>query len=412
MKRIRDALLLQKRELEKSLEKKYVDRDFELFELDKDIIKVIIGPRRAGKSFFAMHELKKFGYANFDDEILVEVEDYNDIVETVKELYDNPEVLFLDEIQNLPKWELFVNRLQRQGYNLIVTGSNSNLLSKELATHLTGRHSTTIVFPFSFKEYLSFFNEELTESEKKSKLISYLKNGGYPEPLVKDLDYQNYLTTLFDSILFKDIIKRHSIKYPKGLEELSRFLISNFANLTSYNKLKDLLGINSVHTIKKYVSYLEEAFLVFELKRFSFKVKEQEKSNKKIYIIDNGLITAKSFEFSNNVGKLYENAVAIELHKKELKKEIEIYYYSKNYEVDFVVKKGRKIDQLIQVCYDANDERTKKREIRGLLHASKELKCENLIIITENQEKTEKSEWFGLKGTIKFIPLWKYLLMK
>ncbi|MBU1030952.1 MAG: ATP-binding protein [Nanoarchaeota archaeon] len=412
MKRIRDALLLQKRELGKNLEKKYVDRDFELFELNKDIIKVIIGPRRAGKSFFAMHELKNFGYANFDDEILVEVEDYNDVVEAIKELYDNPKVLFLDEIQNLPKWELFVNRLQRQGYNLIVTGSNSNLLSKELATHLTGRHSTTIVFPFSFKEYLNFFNEELTESEKKSKLISYLKNGGYPEPLVKDLDYQNYLTTLFDSILFKDIIKRHNIKYPKGLEELSRLLISNFANLTSYNKLKDLLGINSVHTIKKYVSYLEEAFMVFELKRFSFKVKEQEKSNKKIYIIDNGLITAKSFEFSNNVGKLYENAVAIELHKKELKKEIEIYYYSKNYEVDFVVKKGRKIDQLIQVCYDANDERTKKREIRGLLHASKELKCENLIIITENQEKTEKSEWFGLKGTIKFIPLWKYLLMK
>ena len=156
---VKEILLAQKQELDKKLKELYVERTANLKKLESPIIKVIIGPRRAGKSFFALHFLNKkgnFGYVNFDDEKLVEVENYDSILEAMNTVYNNPQFILFDEIQNLPKWELFANRLQRQGYKLIITGSNSNLLSKELATHLTGRHLLTNIFPFSFKEYLKF----------------------------------------------------------------------------------------------------------------------------------------------------------------------------------------------------------------------------------------------------------------
>ncbi|MFA4936377.1 MAG: AAA family ATPase, partial [Candidatus Methanoperedens sp.] len=178
---VRDILLIQKRELENRLKEKYVERAGDSKKLGSGLINVIIGPRRAGKSFFAVHALSRlgaFGYANFDDEKLVEAKDYNEIINAINSLYNNPKYLLLDEIQNLDKWELFANRLQRQGYNLVITGSNSNLLSKELATHLTGRYSLINIFPFSFKEYLNVEEKELTESEIKEKFFNYLTYGG------------------------------------------------------------------------------------------------------------------------------------------------------------------------------------------------------------------------------------------
>lgn len=417
MEKIRDVLLMQKRELEEFSQKKYVPRTVELKELTKDIIKVIIGPRRAGKSFFAIHELKKItnlGYANFDDEALVAVTNYNDIIEIINSLYHNPKLLFLDEIQNLPKWELFVNRLQRQGYNLVITGSNSNLLSSELSTHLTGRHISTIVFPFSFKEYLNYFGdkEEFTTSELKTKLHDYLHNGGYPEPLVKGLDYNDYLKTLHDAILFKDIVKRHNIRSIKPMGDLSRFLISNSSGFVSYRNLARLTDLKSVSTIVKYLGHFVEAFLFFELSAFSLKYKEQVKSNKKIYTIDNGFIFSKGFSFSGNIGVLYENLVAVELKRRELEGELEFYYYKnpQGYEIDFVVKKGIEITGLIQVSYSVDNEKTKTREIRSLLHGYKDLKCDHLIVITGDYENEETVEWFGLKGKVRFIPLCKWLL--
>jgi len=410
MIKISDILLRQKKELENLSRGKYVVRDVVLPELGKNIIKVITGPRRAGKSFFAIHKLSNFGYVNFDDEDIVKVENYDEIIEVIKQLYNNPQALFLDEIQNLEKWELFVNRLQRQGYDLIISGSNANLLSRELSTHLTGRHLNVIVFPFSFKEYLRYYGSEFTTAEKKSRLIEYIRNGGYPEPLIKNLDYKEYLKTLFDSILFKDIVRRYNPRYSKDLEGLTNFIISNFSNQISYGKIKEFTEIGSVHTVKKYIGYLEEAFLFFEVKRFSFKVKEQEKANKKIYVIDNGIINAKSFKFTNNIGRLYENIVAIELKKRQMRGELEFFYYQKKYEVDFIVKRNQKLEELIQVCYDIENPDTKEREIRGLLHAAKDLNCDNLTIITEEYEDIEQKEWHGIKGNVKYIPLWKWLL--
>ncbi len=415
---IHDILILQKRELEKKLKEQYVERDAKINALKSDMIKVIIGPRRAGKSFFSIHALRgivNFGYVNFDDEKLVEVKDYNEIINGLDSVYDNPKFLLLDEIQNLPKWELFVNRLQRQGRYLVVTGSNSNLLSGELATHLTGRYLPTALFTFSFNEFLKFKGRnKLTDAETRKELGIYLTSGGYPEPLVKNLDYKEYLTTLFNSIIYKDIVKRYKIRSVGAIEDLAAYLISNVAKEYSYNTLTDVTRCKSVHTVAKYIKYLEETFILFKLDRFSFKLKEQTKSSKKIYCYDNGFIYAKAFKLSPDTGRLYENIVAVHLKKSEDAGGARIFYWKNQQgeEVDFVVRNGIVITELLQVCYDINEPDTKQREIKALLKAGKELKCKKLVIITSDYEAKEKAEWFGIKEKILFVPLWKWLLEK
>ncbi|MEM4336015.1 MAG: ATP-binding protein [Candidatus Anstonellales archaeon] len=417
MPNLRDVVVLQKRELESKLAERYIERETELPGMTSNLIKVIIGPRRAGKSFFAIHRIAKlgrFGYVNFDDERLLDVKNYDDIINAVKTVYQNPTLLLFDEIQNLDRWEVFVNRLQRQGYNLVITGSNSNLLSRELATHLTGRHLALVIFPFSFNEYIKMERSELTKSEIKERLFSYIRNGGYPEPIINKLDTKTYLSTLFDSIIYKDVVKRYKIRSIEGMDDLALYLISNIANEFSYSTLAKVTGCKSIHTVEKYLNYLEETFVLFKIPRFSFKVKEQVGSNKKIYCVDNGFIHAKAFRLSPDMGKLYENAVAIELKKLELSGKINLYYWksSSQEEVDFVLKQGTRIRQLIQVCYSIDDAKTKRREVRALVKASKETRCNNLTVITDDYEGREDSEWFGTRRKITFIPLWKWLLGK
>jgi len=412
---IKDILIAQKQELEVRLKEPYIERKANFHKLNNSLINVIIGPRRAGKSFFALHFLnkqEKFGYINFDDEQLIETKEYDAIIEAMNAVYNNPKYVLFDEIQNLPKWELFVNRLQRKGMNLIITGSNSNLLSKELATHLTGRHLLISIFPFSFKEYLEKDKKELTSHQIKEKLEMFLVNGGYPEPLIKNINYKDYLSTLFNSIVYKDIVKRYKIRFPQGIEELAYYLLSNSAGEYSYTNLSKMTKIQSVHTIQKYLGYLEEAFIFFSVTRFSHKVKEQITFNKKIYCVDNGLINAKAFKASPDLGKLYENVVAQELKKKEIDNKLKLFYWKNQQqeEVDFVIQDGMKIKQLIQVCYDLSNTETKKREIRSLLKAGKELKCKNLLLINKDYQGEEKIEWFDIKGKIIFMPLWKWLL--
>ncbi|MFA5246624.1 MAG: ATP-binding protein, partial [Candidatus Micrarchaeia archaeon] len=263
---LKDVVLAQKAELERAFEEQYVERDVTSFSLKHDLIKVIIGPRRAGKSFFVTHALRhavNFGYANFDNEALVGMEDYDELISEIGQAYGQPKVLFFDEIQNLPRWELFVNRLQRQGYNLILTGSNSKLLSKELATHLTGRHIPTTVLTFSFLEYLrakKVSTGTLTSQQKEELLMKYLQSGGYPETVTKNLDAKQYLGVLFESILYKDIIKRHNIRKGPEIEKLASFLLSNIASESSHLSLADAVGIGSSTTAQKYFGFLEEAY--------------------------------------------------------------------------------------------------------------------------------------------------------
>lgn len=308
---------------------------------------------------------------------------------------------------------MFVNRLKRRRYIITVTGSNAKLLSKDLATHLTGRHFGIELYPFSFKEFLSYRGiaveeKDLYVTEKRAlinrSLDEYLTMGGFPEVLHLEAGSQ-YLRELFDKIITRDVVLRYNIKYVKALKETALYVISNFGARLTYNKLKNIFEIKSVHTVKNYLNYLEETYLVFQLEPFSFKIKEQIKQPRKVYCIDTGLISALIPKTTIDYGKIMENAVFLELKRREK----EVFYYSApSFEVDFLVKEGKKIAQLIQVCRSLNNAETKKREIKALLRAARSLRCRRLLIITGDQEGEEKAG--GEK--IQILPLWKWLLEK
>lgn len=418
---IKQILLDQKTEIENIFKEKIIVKreieDYARQALKSPLIKIIAGARRSGKSFLAHQMLseKKFGYVNFDDERLAsaDTEDLNDFLEILQEINPDLDYLFFDEIQNIYGWELFANRLKRNGYNIIITGSNSKLLNRELATHLTGRHILIELYPFSFKEFLNYKNIKIEEdnfyitkkrAQVKKALNEYLSIGGFSELYKTELKKQ-YLRDLYNKIIDRDIALRHKIKHFKTLREIALYLISNFSASITYHKLKNIFEIKSVHTVKNYVEYLAESYLVFQLYPFSFKLKEVVKGSRKVYGIDTGLINAVSAESSPNMGKIMENAVFLEL--KRMGKEIYFYNIPTGGEVDFAVKKGRIISELIQVCYNIGNYDTKKREITALIKASKELKCNNLTIITDDTDEAEEKH----KGkTIKIIPLYKFLL--
>jgi len=412
---LKDIVLTQQRELEDRLKEPYVERKMLYrWALEDDLIKVITGPRRSGKSFYGLHliqQTRSYGYVNFDDERLAGIGDYDEIISAVNAVYGNPRYLLFDEIQNLPRWEMFANRLQRQGFRLLVTGSNANLLSSELATHLTGRHSSLVMFPFSFGEYLTAAGDQKTEIDKREALEVYAEQGGYPEPLLKKIDRHDYLRTLLQSTLYKDIIKRFKIRSVQGIDDLSLYLMTNMAREYSLNALSGVTRCRSVHTVDKYIRYLQEAYLVFSLKRFSFKLKNQARQNKKIYCTDNGLAVSAGFRFSANRGSLYENLVAIALEKAEIAGRISVFYWKsgQNEEVDFVVKEGLEIAQLIQVCADISNPKTLKREMRALIKASQELNCDDLLLLNDRIDKEETLKWQDVERRIRLMPLWQWL---
>ncbi|MDT7907472.1 MAG: ATP-binding protein [Candidatus Calescibacterium sp.] len=370
--------------------------------------------------------MKNLPYINFDDERLFDFtsKDFDLLLQAFYELYGDFDYVVLDEPHNIQGWELFVNRLRRTK-KVIITGSNSNLLSGELATHLTGRYIDFTLFPFSFREFLKFYDFSLSpedaystkkEAQVKKFLDDYLSAGGFPERLIFG---REILVRIYSDIIEKDILTRYKIKKKKTFKELTRYLISNFSSEISFNKLKNIFGIKDVHTLKNWISFLESAYLIFILERFSFKLKEQFIAPKKVYCIDTGLAGVIGYKLMEDKGKLMENLVAVELlrRKSYWNNSWEIYYWKDHQqnEVDFVIKEGKDVVQLIQVCYDIEMYKTKEREIKSLLKASKELRCDNLTIINwdyygeeevQNQlEKGKKSKKF-----IKFIPLWRWLI--
>jgi len=377
-------------------------------------ILAVLGIRRCGKSIFSYLLAKKrsFGYINFDDERLlgVKTEDLNDILSSFFKLYGDVEFVVLDEIQNIKGWELFANRLRRTK-KVILTGSNSNLLSGELATHLTGRHSNIILFPLSFKEFIrlkGFKESKVYTTGEKAHLLKlleeYLQNGGFPE--IQKFG-NRIISQIYEDVLTKDILLRHKIKKIEELRKLAKYLITNAGEEFSYTKAAKILSIKHVSTVSKWTGYLEEAFLVFKLERFDFKLKQQFLAPKKIYCTDTGLINAVGFKFSEDKGRLIENTIGIEL-KRRVSGNQEIYYwkdYQQN-EVDFILKEGKRIEQLIQASYAKSKEDIRERETNALIKASKALKCKNLLIITWSYEGTDKIK----KHRISFIPLWKWLL--
>lgn len=386
------------------------------FFLNHPNILIITGIRRCGKSTFSylLEKESKFGYVNFDDERFVGLttEELDNVLKALYELYGNIEYIILDEIQNIPSWELFANRLRRTK-KVVITGSNSALLSGELATHLTGRYIDVRLFPFSFREFLvlkGFKIEKSFTTEEKAQIANYLheylENGGLPEvyKFGKIMDMK-----IYEDIITKDIIIRHKIKKIDDIKKFVRYLISNSSNLISYSKIAHILGIKNIVTVSNWVSYLEDSFLIFKLEKFDYKLKQQFVAPKKIFCVDTGIVDSIGFRFSENKGKIVENIVAIELQRKEQNHEgLKTYYwadYQQN-EVDFVIKRDNKIIQLIQVSYIQSREELSEREIKALLKASDELRCSNMMVITKGYESKYKIK----NKIIIFIPLWKWLL--
>ncbi|OGF50879.1 MAG: hypothetical protein A2231_08700 [Candidatus Firestonebacteria bacterium RIFOXYA2_FULL_40_8] len=419
---LRDIILQNKAERDEYLSKPFISREdvslpSKLFE--SKLIKVITGARRTGKSVFCFLLLKgrKFGYLNFDDTELLQIKDTDEIIKTLHEIYPEAEYYFFDEIQNLPGWELFVNKLQRRGYNLILTGSNSKLLSGELASSLTGRYIPVEIMPFSFKECLlaaglDSGKEKMSLPEHRGMiqlaLENYLTEGGYPEVVVNKVAADKYLETLFDAILLKDIVKRYRIRKHDNLMELAYYLMSNVCSEYSFTGIQENFGFKSKTTVQKYMRYLEDVYLMFGLNRFSYKVKEQVNTKKKLYILDNGFVKAKAFKFSPDKGHLLENAVFVELMRRGYEPNKDLFYHKNadNTEIDFVVRENRKISCLYQCVYDVTGLGVKNREEKSLIKASNELDCKDLIILTRDYDAIKKVEG----KTINYVSFLIWLL--
>lgn len=367
--------------------------------LQNPLIKLITGPRRVGKSVFALLMLqgKNFAYLNFDDNQLLEKWDEDLAMSALDYVYPDYDFMLLDEIQNLPDWNLWVSKLYRRGKNLIITGSNANMLSSEMATVLTGRYLQIEMLPFSLDETMRWKNISPDREEQAAQAIvladDYMRNGGYPETIPARSITKSYLSTLFDSILLKDVAQRHKVRNTSDLYNLATYLLSNFCNPISANELAGELGMSSVATTKKFCDYLNEPYLFFYLPRFNNKLKLMNKAPKKVYVVDNGFVQSTAFNLSENLGRLLENQVFVELLRRGYIPGQTLFYYRtrNDKEIDFVTRKGAKVEQLIQVCYDMTSEKTRKRELDALVEAAEELHCDNLLVITNS--KKEHIEW-------------------
>lgn len=396
-----------------------IDRSAKESLLGSDLIKLISGPRRAGKSVLALQILKDqdFAYLNFDDDQLLAAFNQDEVVRALKEVYGNYRYLLLDEIQNLDGWELWVNKLARRGTNLVITGSNARLLSRELATTLTGRFTEIRVWPFSFSEMLahnsmkSDLSKDITPSDQGTimhALDHYLIHGGFPEVVRNPGMGNSYLSTLFDSLILKDILNRFKVRQNKQLYDLASWMVTNYTNPYTYNQLKNDLRFNSVATVQKFCGYLSEAFLLISLPIYATKQKLHQRSPQKVYMVDNGFVQARSFEQSPNSGGLLENLIMVELLRRGYQPGLELFYYRtrNNKEIDFVVRKGHSVEQLIQVCFDLSSTKTRKRELAALIEASGELRCTKHLLITWNHEECIEFP----ESSVQIIPAWKWLL--
>lgn len=398
---MRTVILNQKKERDELTARPYLTRrnsqDTEIL-LQNHLIKLITGPRRVGKSTQALLMLrnKNFAYLNFDSQQLLDNWDANLVMRTLDDVYPGYEYLLLDEVQNLPDWDLWVSELYRMGKNMVITGSNAKMLSSEMATVLTGKYIQVEMLPFSLEEFFDWNKLELHVLREENKtdasvlIDDYLRNGGYPEVVASRQLTRSYLDTLFDSIVWKDVAKRHNVRNITDLNDLALYLVSNFCNPLSANELTEELGFSSVNTTKKYLDYLHEPYLFYYLPRYNNKLRLMKKAPRKVYVVDNGFVEAKAFSLSDNLGRLLENQMFVELIRRGYNTDKTIFYYrSRNdKEVDFVLRNGPHITQLVQVCYDLGSPKTEKREVDALLECAGELNCDNLLIVTNAEQRT------------------------
>ena len=371
-------------------------REESLFNLKSKRAQVVIGVRRCGKSTICKKVLIEsninFAYVNFDDERLMhfKIDDMNSVMETLYRIYGDFDCLLLDEIQNVEGWHLFVNRIMRGGMKVVLTGSNANLLSGELATHLTGRYNQISLYPFSFVDFCVAKGVDVSFASTKSKALrqraldEYLSCGGFPE-IIDGEEKKEYVMSLLSAIIQKDICRRYKINRTQTLWEIANNLIDKNCQEISYNVIQRQFDIGSVHTVKNYVSYLNEAFLLRTVSKFSTKSSDRLLS-KKSYVTDMAFISDREdVVMSQNLGWRLENAVYLELLRRINSEYQQIYYLRKTnlFEVDFVIYEGSRILELIQVTYmmDKSNKKLYKREIDGLIKGAQLTKCERLTLV-------------------------------
>jgi len=374
-------------------------------------ILVITGIRRCGKSTLLRQIMQKKGgcYVNFEDERFIEfgAQEFEKLNEVLMEVYGEQDVYFFDEIQNIDKFELFVRRLQDDGKKIVITGSNASLLSKEFGTRLTGRYKQFELYPFSFREFLAFRNVNpdkawLQAACRKTELIKmfreYERSGGMPEYL-ENMD-PDYIKTLYENIIYRDVIARYAIRKQKVVRELSNILASNISSRFTYNSLRRSLNLSNAITAKEYVSHLGNSYLFFELLRFDFSIKRQLNMPRKIYAADPAF-RETGLTFTSDKGKILENIVFMELKMRGK----EAYYFSEKQECDFVIREKGRISEAIQVCFELN-EKNRQREIGGLTEAMEKFNLSSGLILTSEQD----DEIAAGGRRISVVPAWKWLL--
>ena len=397
-----------------TLEREIVPKVLDLMKLNLPLI--VTGVRRCGKSYLLRiikEELelneKEYLYINFNDDRFVnfEAEDFQKIIDFLNEQkYKEKCFLFIDEIQEVNNWEKWVDRI-KENYHIIITGSNSKLLSSEISTILTGRSLNIWLTPLSFRGFVKARKVNLKDwkiDSKKQSIIraefnDYLVHGGFPKRFVTGNDL--ILKELYEQILYRDVSDRFTKTQTKSIKEISINLLSNPSSLVSIRKTSAMSEITNLGTVKSILDAFENSFLFFFVNKFDSSIKKQIQNPRKVYCIDNGFSVSLGFRMSEDKGKLLENVVAIELKRREK----EIFYYSEKNECDFVARNGNLIIEAIQVCYDLND-KNKEREIKGLFEAMEKFKLNKGFILTLDLADEFKFE----NKKIIVLPVWKWLL--
>lgn len=390
-----------------------------LINMNSSLAQVVIGVRRSGKSTLCFNALRKaevnFAYANFDDERFqnLKTEDLDKLLQTLYKIYGKFSHLFLDEIQNVEGWPLFINRLLRQKLHILITGSNAKLLSSELATHLTGRHHKIELFPFSFKDWCTINEVDYSRLTTKNKgLLSkaygeYFHQGGFPELISSEENPKEYIGSLIDSIISQDIRKRYNIRNIDALKRLSHHVLNLTPCLIVKNHLLEAVGLKNEQTLSNYLLYLNQTYLVSTISKYSSKSRERAVAEK-AYAIDVAFMDKRDNAFSGeNLGWRLETIVYLELLRRKAGTEKGIYYFQgRSSEADFVLCEGNRATAVYQVSYDITHPKTRRREIRGCIAAAKATNCSHLFLITDHESEVIEEDGF----IIQAIPVWEWLI--
>ena len=419
IREIEIVVLDQKEELEKMKTQEFCHRPQEdLINMNSNLAQVVIGVRRSGKSTLCFNALQKAGvsyaYVNFDDEKLASLtlDDMDTVLDVLYRVFGDFSHLFLDEIQNIEGWHLFANRMLRKRIHLIITGSNSKLLSGELASHLTGRHHQIELFPFSFADYCAY-NRIATKplTTKNRGLLAgafdrYTKQGGFPELLVEP-DAKSYIDSLLHSIITQDIQKRLNIRYTDTLLMLVNHLLNQAPALIVKDTLQKIFGFKSHHTVGNYLSYLKQTYLISTISKYSGKSRQRTR-NELYYPIDVAFMNNRQDAFSGeNLGWRLETIVYLELRRRAKSVSQDIYYYDEGTsQADFIVCDGNRSLEVYQVTYSMEKEKTRKREIKGAVAGAKGTNCRKVFILTDHETETIEDDGY----TIEVLPVWEWLL--